>query len=127
MLGTSIFCRKHRVNLSYFEGFDMADVVPYLLSPTIGVRRNEMGELPEGTSPRVQTLDDTLERSGIRAQVTPSIQSLEWAKYLAFVSWMAPAVLTRLETYKFLQEAQTAAMVAAIPYSMTRIASPSTI
>src|SRR5215831_17472179 len=78
-----------------------------------------LGELPEGISDRVQTLATTLERSGMRAQVTPSIQSLEWAKYLAFVSWMAPAVLTRLETYKFLQEAQTASIVAAILHEMT--------
>src|SRR5262245_15841783 len=31
-----------------------------------------LGELPAGTSARVQTLGDTLERSGIVAQVTPS-------------------------------------------------------
>src|SRR5262249_34348777 len=71
-----------------------------------------LGELPEGTSARVQTLGDLFNRVGIVAQVTPSIQVLEWSKYVAFVSWMAPAVLTRLETYKFLQEAQTASIVA---------------
>jgi len=81
-----------------------------------------LGELPEGTSTRVQTLGDTFVRAGILVQVTPSIQSFEWAKYLAFVSWMAPAVLTRLETYKFLQEAQTASIVAAILHEMTQIA-----
>jgi 2-dehydropantoate 2-reductase len=81
-----------------------------------------LGELPTGISARVQTLGDTLERSGIVAQVTPAIQSFEWAKYLAFVSWMAPAVLTRLETYKFLQEAQTASIVAAILQEMTQLA-----
>jgi 2-dehydropantoate 2-reductase len=81
-----------------------------------------LGELPAGTSARVQTLGDTLERSGMRAQVTPSIQSFEWAKYLAFVCWMAPAVLTRLETYKFLQEAQTASIAAAILHEMAQIA-----
>jgi 2-dehydropantoate 2-reductase len=81
-----------------------------------------LGELPAGTSARVQTLGDTLERSGMRAKVTPSIQSFEWAKYLGFVSWMAPAVLTRLETYKFLQAAPTAAIVAAIVHEMTQIA-----
>ncbi len=48
--------------------------------------------------------------------------SFEWAKYLAFVRWMAPAVLTRLETYKCLQEAQTASIVAAILHEMTQIA-----
>jgi 2-dehydropantoate 2-reductase len=81
-----------------------------------------LGELPEGTSTRVQTLGATFTRGGIVAQVTPHIQSFEWSKYLSFVSWMAPAVLTRLETYKFLQEAQTASIVAAIVQEMTRIA-----
>src|SRR5215471_2214269 len=81
-----------------------------------------LGELPEGTSTRVQTLGDLFARAGIMAQVTPSIQSLEWSKYLAFVSWMAPAVLTRLETHKFLQEAQTTSIVAEILHEMTQIA-----
>ena len=81
-----------------------------------------LGELPEGTSTRVQTLGDTFTRAGIMVQVTPSIQSFEWSKYLAFVSWMAPAVLTRLETHKFLQEAQTTSIVAAILQEMTQIA-----
>ena len=81
-----------------------------------------LGELPAGTSARVQTPGDTFHRVGLMAQVAPSIQSFEWAKYLAFVSWMAAAVLTRLETYKFLQEAQTASIVAAILREMTQLA-----
>src|SRR5215475_3691396 len=81
-----------------------------------------LGELPQGLSARVQNLGDIFNRVGIVAQVTPSIQSFEWAKYLAFVSWMAPAVLTRLESHKFLQEAQTASIVAAILHEMTQIA-----
>jgi 2-dehydropantoate 2-reductase len=81
-----------------------------------------LGALPEGISTRVQTLGEALARAGILVQVTPSIQSFEWSKYLAFVSWMAPAVLTRLETYKLLHEAQTASIVAAILQEMTQIA-----
>ena len=57
-----------------------------------------LGELPAGISDRVQTLATTLERAGIVAHVTPSIQSLEWSKYVTFLCLMAPAVLTRLET-----------------------------
>src|SRR6266446_3371012 len=62
-----------------------------------------LGELPAGTSARVQTLSDTLDRIGIVAKVTPSIQVLEWSKYVAWICGMAPAVLTRLEHYKLLQ------------------------
>jgi len=35
---------------------------------------------------------------------------------------MAPAVLTRLETYKFLQEAHTASLIAAMAQEMTQLA-----
>jgi len=81
-----------------------------------------LGELPEGLSERVQTLGDTLERIGIVAKITPSIQSLEWSKYIAFVCLMAPAVLTRLETYKVLQADTTASIMASVVHEMARIA-----
>jgi 2-dehydropantoate 2-reductase len=81
-----------------------------------------LGELPAGTSARVQTLSDTLDRVGIRAHVHPSMQSMEWSKYVAWICCMAPAVLTRSETYKFLQEAQTASIVAAMVREMTQLA-----
>jgi 2-dehydropantoate 2-reductase len=61
-----------------------------------------LGELPEGASTRVQTLAETWNHAGIQAEVSPSIQSVEWSKYVIFTFLMVPAVLTRLETYKFL-------------------------
>ena len=48
-----------------------------------------LGELPAGTSARVQTLGETLERVGIVAHVTPSIQALEWSQYVAWMCCMA--------------------------------------
>jgi 2-dehydropantoate 2-reductase len=81
-----------------------------------------IGELPEGTSERVKTLANALERAGVVAKVTPSIQSLEWSKYIAFVCLMAPAVLTRLETYKVLQADATASIMASVVHEMARIA-----
>jgi 2-dehydropantoate 2-reductase len=80
-----------------------------------------LGELPTGISARAQTLTDTFTRAGIVAQVTPSIQALEWSKYVTFVCLMAPAVLTRLETYKFLHEAHTASIVAALVREMAQL------
>jgi 2-dehydropantoate 2-reductase len=81
-----------------------------------------IGELPEGTSERVKTLAHALERAGIVAKVTPSIPSLEWSKYVAFVCLMAPAVLTRLETYKVLQADATASIMASVVHEMARLA-----
>jgi 2-dehydropantoate 2-reductase len=63
-----------------------------------------IGELPEGTSARVETLATALTRAGLPTEVSPQIPSVEWAKYVLFVGLMAVAVLTRLETYKFLKD-----------------------
>ena len=71
-----------------------------------------LGELPEGISARVQALVTALGRAGIRAEAAPQIRTVEWSKYALFMSWMAPAVLTRLETYRFLTHHDTAAIVA---------------
>lgn len=71
-----------------------------------------LGELPEGTSARVQALVSALARTGIRAEAAAQIRTVEWSKYALFMSWMAPAVLTRLETYKFLTHLDTASITA---------------
>ncbi len=81
-----------------------------------------LGELPEGTSARVQTLGDTLERVGIVAHVTPAIQVWEWSKYVGWVCVAAPAVLTRLETSKFLQEEHTASVMASLLHEIAQVA-----
>ncbi len=70
-----------------------------------------LGELPEGTSARVQALVTALVRAGIRAEAAAQIRTVEWSKYALFMSWMAPAVLTRLETYKLLTHPDTAAII----------------
>jgi 2-dehydropantoate 2-reductase len=81
-----------------------------------------VGEFPEGTSARAQTLGDTVECSGIVAHVTPSIQVFEWSKYVGWVCSMAMAVLTRLESYKMLQDPQIASVFAAMLHDMAQLA-----
>lgn len=63
-----------------------------------------IGELQEGTSQRVQGFAATLARAGVNVEVSPRIQTVEWSKYVVFLSMMAPAVLTRLETPKILRD-----------------------
>jgi 2-dehydropantoate 2-reductase len=92
---------------------------------TVRFRTNHgvyLGELPAGTSPRVQTLGDLFERVGIVVQVTPHIQSFEWSKYVAWVCLMAPAVLTRFESYKMLQDPQMVSITAALLHEMAQLA-----
>jgi 2-dehydropantoate 2-reductase len=81
-----------------------------------------LGEWPEGTSKRVQSLAATLDRAGIQTQVSSSIQSVEWSKYVMLVGGMALAVLTRLETYKFMQDPHTASVSAFLLHEMVQIA-----
>ncbi len=81
-----------------------------------------VGELPEGLSARVQRLADTLEHADIMTKVTPTIQSIEWSKYVMFACTMAPAVLTRLETHKFLQDEHAASITAALFHEIVQIA-----
>jgi hypothetical protein len=71
-----------------------------------------LGELPNGISPRVEVLVTALVHAGIRAEAVPHIQTVEWSKFALFLSWMAPAVLTRLVTYKFQRHPDTAVVVA---------------
>jgi 2-dehydropantoate 2-reductase len=82
-----------------------------------------VGELPEGTSERVQTFANILESAGIQSHESPSIQSVEWSKYVIFICLMAPAVLTRLATYRFLQDPHTASLTASLLHEMADIAS----
>jgi 2-dehydropantoate 2-reductase len=63
-----------------------------------------VGELPAGISPRVQRLVDTLAASGMKAQASADIRSIEWSKFAAWVGGMALAVLTRLETHKVFRD-----------------------
>lgn len=71
-----------------------------------------LGELPAGTSARVQTFVTALVDAGIRAEAVSQVQGVEWSKYALFLSWMAPAVLTRLETHRFQTHADTSVVIA---------------
>ena len=71
-----------------------------------------LGELPAGISPRVETLVTALADAGIRAEAVPQIRTVEWSKYALFMSWMVPAVLTRLPSHRFQTDPDTAAIVA---------------
>jgi 2-dehydropantoate 2-reductase len=70
-----------------------------------------LGELPEGTSERVQALANALAHAGIQVEFSPQIQTIEWSKYVFFMSLMAPAALTRLETPKILKDPDLAYLV----------------
>jgi ketopantoate reductase len=53
-----------------------------------------------------------LVEAGIHAEAAPQVRAVEWSKYALFMSWMAPAVLTRLESHRFQTHPETAKVVA---------------
>jgi 2-dehydropantoate 2-reductase len=73
-----------------------------------------IGELPEGTSERVKKIVEIIERSGIHAESTPTIQTIEWSKFIGWLGFMTLSVLTRTETYRFLSDSDTAAIGARV-------------
>jgi 2-dehydropantoate 2-reductase len=80
-----------------------------------------IGELPEGTSERVQALAAMLARAGIHTEASPQIRSVEWTKYVVVVSWMTLAALTRLETYKFFKHPDLAWVAAAVAREIAQL------
>ena len=81
-----------------------------------------VGESPAGTSARVQQLVDALVRVGMQAEATAQIQTIEWSKFVAWLGFMAVAVLTRLETYKFFLDPDTALVCTRLMREIARLA-----
>ena len=67
-----------------------------------------VGEIPAGTSARVQQLVEALARAGMQVEATAHMQTIEWSKFVAWIGSMVLSVLTRLETYKFLSDPDAA-------------------
>lgn len=66
-----------------------------------------VGELPDGTSDRVETLVTALNRAGIVAEADPQIRTIEWSKFAIWAGAMTLAVLMRLETAKILSDSDS--------------------
>jgi 2-dehydropantoate 2-reductase len=64
--------------------------------------RTIVGELPRGTSPRVERFAALLERSGLEAVVAPDVRSIEWTKLVHAVPTMALTALARLPFHEAL-------------------------
>ena len=99
------FGYQNTLGAAAFTGAEMTAEGPVHLTVNQGLY---VGELPEGTSKRVQRLVEVLVAAGIAAEVSPHIQTTEWSKFAAWVGWMALSVLTRLATYQFLSDPDSA-------------------
>jgi 2-dehydropantoate 2-reductase len=98
-----------------------AELLP---SGTVRFTANEwfgIGELPDGTSARVEALVNALARAGIRAEASDQIASVEWTKYVVNVSWMALSALSRMETYRIFKHPDLAWLAAKLTQEVAQI------
>ncbi|MGD8475819.1 MAG: ketopantoate reductase C-terminal domain-containing protein, partial [Burkholderiales bacterium] len=73
-----------------------------------------IGEPAGGESARAKELVDTFVQSGLKAQVSDDITSVEWSKFVAWSGFSTVAILTRLPTWRFMADADTAPIVARV-------------
>jgi 2-dehydropantoate 2-reductase len=79
-----------------------------VVGPTI------IGEPAGGDSSRVKELVDTLVQSGLDARASNDISSVEWSKFVGWSGFSTLAVMTRLPTWRFLADADTALIAARV-------------
>jgi 2-dehydropantoate 2-reductase len=81
-----------------------------------------VGELPEGISDRVRDLSHLLRDSGVNSVAVANILALQWSKFVAWAGFTPVAVLTRLETYRFLLDPDSALISARIMREVAAVA-----
>ncbi|MGE3540447.1 MAG: ketopantoate reductase family protein [Candidatus Tectimicrobiota bacterium] len=73
-----------------------------------------LGALPGQETGPARDLVRTCQQAGLQAVYSEHIESIEWSKFVGWLGFTSIAVLTRLETYKFLCEPHTARMSARV-------------
>ena len=81
-----------------------------------------VGELPAGTSPRVERLAALFERAGLEAVVSPDVRAVEWAKLVHALPSMALPALTRLPFHETLLSPELAGVYVALVREGARVA-----
>lgn len=81
-----------------------------------------IGEAGGGKSSRVTEIVDTFEGSGLKAQSSEDITSAEWSKFVGWSGFSTLAILTRLPTWRFMADADTALIVARVMRETANVA-----
>ena len=87
--------------------------------------RNEglfLGELPSGVSDRVSNLVARIAAAGIKTVAAPDILSIEWSKFVAWMSVGPVAALSRLESHRLLQDPDLASVHVQLARETAKIA-----
>ncbi len=73
-----------------------------------------IGEPAGGESSRVKEIVNTFEQSGLKARASDEITSVEWSKFVAWSGFSTVAVMTRLPTWRFMLDPDTALIAARV-------------
>ena len=64
----------------------------------------DLGETAGGVSERVKALATTIDSAGVRCNAVGDIKTREWSKFVAWAGLVPLAALTRLNTWRYLQD-----------------------
>jgi 2-dehydropantoate 2-reductase len=81
-----------------------------------------IGEFDGASSSRVAQIVAAIDGSGVRAQASNQILSLEWSKFAAWAGMMVLSVTTRAATWKYLQDPSAAKLIVQLAAEVSRIA-----
>jgi len=73
-----------------------------------------IGELTGGDSSIVGKIVKTFESAGLKARASDDVTSIEWSKFVAWSGYSTLAVTTRLNTWRFLLDIDTALIAARV-------------
>lgn len=73
-----------------------------------------IGEPAGGVSARVKAIADAFEQAGLKVRAADDITSVEWSKFVAWSGFSTLAVMTRLPTWRFMLDADTAPIAARV-------------
>lgn len=81
-----------------------------------------IGELPEGSSARVEQIARTIDVSGVRATAVPDVLAREWTKFVAWAGLMLMSITTRATTWRYLTDPDCALVLARLVREVAGIA-----
>lgn len=113
---SDIFGEQHTLGAISMIGGDVLPAEDGLPGP---VRYNMagptiIGEPGGGGSDRVRTIVDAFTQSGLKAESSEDITSVEWSKFVAWSGFSTLAVMTRQPTWRFMADADTALIAARV-------------
>jgi 2-dehydropantoate 2-reductase len=70
-----------------------------------------IGELAGGMTERCERIAREIDNAGVRCKAVPNVVSLEWSKFVGWVGLVVLSVTTRSESWRFLEDADSAAVL----------------